>query len=67
MSAIKEKYGEVKPEQKDKIGTKDLEKQVARLEAKKTSDFEKYKLGKMIKLKFIEKKALTKNLKAHWK
>jgi hypothetical protein len=33
-----------------------LEEQVARLETEKTSAFEKYKLGKMTKLKFIESK-----------
>lgn len=40
LALNKEKYGEVKPEQKDKTSIKDLEKQIARLEAKKTSAFE---------------------------
>lgn len=65
LALIKEKYGEVKPEQKDKTNIKDLEKQVARLESKKTSDFEKYKLGKITKLKFIEsKKDIDKELES---
>lgn len=42
-----------------------MEKQIARLEAKKTSDFEKYKLGKITKLKFIEsKKSIDKELES---
>lgn len=65
LALIKERYGEVKPEQKDKTSIKDLEKQIARLEAKKTSDFEKYKLGKITKLKFIEsKKSIDKELES---
>ena len=56
LSLIKEKYGEVETEQKDKASLKDLEKQVTKLETKKISEFEKYKLGKMTKLKFIESK-----------
>ena len=65
LALIKEKYGEVEPEQKDRASIKDLEKQIARLEAKKTSDFEKYKLGKITKLKFIEsKKSIDKELES---
>ena len=42
-----------------------MEKQVARLESKKTSDFEKYKLDKITKLKFIEsKKGIDKELES---
>lgn len=63
LALIKEKYGELKTEQKDKIRIKDLEKQVSKLEAKKLSDFEKYKLGKITKLKFIElKESIDKEL-----
>lgn len=65
LALIKEKYGEVEPEQKDRASIKDLEKQIARLEAKKTSDFEKYKLGKITKLKIIEsKKSIDKELES---
>ena len=65
LALIKEKYGEVEPEQKDRTSIKDLEKQIARLEAKKTSDFEKYKLGKITKLKIIEsKKSIDKELES---
>lgn len=65
LALIKEKYGEVEPEQKDRASIKDLEKQIARLEAKKTSYFEKYKLGKITKLKIIEsKKSIDKELES---
>ena len=57
LALIKEKYGEIKTEKKEKENLKDLEKQVERLEAKKISDFEKYKLGKLTKQKFVEGKA----------
>lgn len=65
LALIKERYGEVETKQEDKTSIKDLEKQVSRLDAKKTSDFEKYKLGKMTKLKFIEsKKSIDKELES---
>lgn len=65
LALIKERYGEVKPEQKDKTSHKEIEKQVSKLEAKKTSDFEKYKLGKITKLKFIgSKKSIDKELES---
>lgn len=41
-----------------------MEEQVARLETEKTSAFEKYKLGKMTKLKFIESKNIVKELES---
>ena len=53
---IKEKYGEAEVKFKEKISTKDIEKKIEKLQAKKMSDFEKYKLGKMIKAKFVESK-----------
>ena len=45
-----------KQSSKDKTSIKDLETQVSRLEAEKLSDFEKYKLGKLAKFNFIERK-----------
>lgn len=45
-----------KQSSKDKTSIKDLETQVSRLEAEKLSDFEKYKLGKLTKFNFIERK-----------
>ena len=53
---IKEKYGEVETRQEIKDNSKDLEKKIEKLEDKKMSDFEKYKLGKITKAKFIENK-----------
>ena len=44
LALIKEKYGEAEVKPKEK------------LQAKKMSDFEKYKLGKMTKVKFVESK-----------
>ena len=42
-----------------------MEEQVARLETEKTSAFEKYKLGKITKLKIIEsKKSIDKELES---
>lgn len=57
LSLIKEKYGEVEAGQEIKDNPKDLEKKIEKLEDKKMSDFEKYKLGKITKAKFIENKA----------
>lgn len=56
LSLIKERCGEVETPKKEKPSLKDLEKQMRRLENKRAFDFEKYKLGKMTKLKFIESK-----------
>ena len=56
LSLIKEKYGEVEVKLKEKISIKDIEKKIEKLQAKKMSDFEKYKLGKMTKVKFVESK-----------
>ena len=55
LALIKEKYGELEVEPKEKISIKDLEK-IENLQAKKMSYFEKYKLGKMTKVKFVESK-----------
>jgi len=56
LALIKEKYGEVEVKPKEKISIKDIEKKIEKLQAKKMSDFEKYKLGKMTKVKFVESK-----------
>lgn len=56
LALIKEKYGEEEVKLKEKISIKDIEKKIEKLQAKKMSDFEKYKLGKMTKAKFIESK-----------
>lgn len=56
LALIKEKYGELEVEPKEKISIKDLEKKIENLQAKKMSYFEKYKLGKMTKVKFVESK-----------
>ena len=57
LSLIKEKYGEIETRQEIKDNPKDLEKKIEKLQDKKMSDFEKYKLGKITKAKFIENKA----------
>ena len=56
LALIKEKYGEAEVKPKEKISIKDIEKKMEKLQAKKMSDFEKYKLGKMTKAKFVESK-----------
>ncbi len=56
LALIKEKYGEAEVKPKEKISIKDIEKKIEKLQAKKMSDFEKYKLGKMMKAKFVEVK-----------
>ena len=50
LALIKEKYGEVEVKPKEKISIKDIEKKIEKLQAKKMSVFEKYKLGKMTKV-----------------
>jgi len=57
LSLIKEKYGEVETKKEQEINLKDLERNITKLQDKKMSDFEKYKLGKMTKTKFVENKA----------
>lgn len=59
FALIKGKYGEVETKPEDKISAKDLEKKIEKLQLKKMSDFEKYKLGKMTKDKFIQSKEQT--------
>lgn len=59
FALIKGKYGEVETKPKDKISAKDLEKKIEKLQLKKMLDFEKYKLGKMTKDKFIQSKEQT--------
>ena len=56
LSLIKEKYGEIETKKEKEFNIKDLERKITQLEDKKMSDFEKYKLGKITKAKFIENK-----------
>lgn len=57
LSLIKEKYGEVEINKNESVSVKDLEKRIAKLQDKKMANFEKYKLGKMTKAKFVESKS----------
>ena len=57
LALIKEKYGEAEVKPKEKISIKNIEKKIEKLQAKKMADFEKYKLGKMTKVKFVERKS----------
>ena len=50
LALIKEKYGEAEVKPKEKISIKDIENKIEKLQAKKMSVFEKYKLGKMTKV-----------------
>ena len=56
LSLIKEKYGEIETKKEKEFNIKDLERKITQLQDKKMSDFEKYKLGKITKAKFIENK-----------
>lgn len=56
FKAIKEKYGIEKPKQEEKLSITDLEKSKESLQARKMLDFEKYKLGKISRQKFIDLK-----------
>lgn len=56
LSLIKEKYGEVETKKEKEIDLKDLKRKISKLQDKKISNFEKYKLGKMTKAKFVENK-----------
>ena len=59
LALIKEKYGDVEEKPKEKISTKNLEKEIEKLEAKKMKNFESYKLGKMTKTNFVDSKNET--------
>lgn len=56
FEAIKEKYGLEDPIKDEKVKVKPMEKSIEDLEAKKMQNFEKYKLGKMNRQKFIDSK-----------
>ena len=56
LALIKAKYGEAEVKPKEKITIKDIENKIENIQAKKMYDFEKYKLGKMTKAKFVESK-----------
>ena len=58
FEAIKEKYGLEDPIKDEKVKVKPMEKSIEDLEAKKMQNFEKYKLGKMNRQKFIDSKNL---------
>ena len=57
LSLIKEKYREVDTNKNDAVNLKELEKRITKLQDKKMAYFEKYKLGKMTKAKFVESKS----------
>lgn len=57
LSLIKEKYGEIDTNKNDAVNLKELEKRITKLQDKKMAYFEKYKLGKMTKVKFVESKS----------
>ena len=56
FEAIKEKYGLEESVKEDKTDVKNLERAIENLQSKKIKDFEKYKLGKMNRQKFIDSK-----------
>ncbi|MDU2829940.1 MAG: recombinase, partial [Anaerococcus sp.] len=56
FEAIKEKYVLEDPIKDEKIKVKPMEKSIEDLEARKMQNFEKYKLGKMNRQKFIDSK-----------
>ncbi len=56
FEAIKENYGLEAPIKNEKVKVKPMEKSIEDLEAKKMRNFEKYKLGKMNRQKFIDSK-----------
>ncbi|WP_099321327.1 recombinase family protein [Anaerococcus sp. Marseille-P3625] len=58
FEAIKEKYGLEAPNKDEKVKVKPMEKSIEDLETKKMKNFEKYKLGKMNRQKFIDSKNL---------
>ncbi|HGD5673623.1 TPA: recombinase, partial [Streptococcus agalactiae] len=58
FEAIKEEYGLEDPIKDNKVKVKPMEKSIEDLEAKKMQNFEKYKLGKMSRQKFIDSKNL---------
>ena len=58
FEAIKEKYALEDSNKDEKIKVKPMEKSIENLEAKKMQNFEKYKLGKMNRQKFIDSKNL---------
>ena len=58
FEAIKEKYGLEAPNKDEKVKVKPMEKSIEDLEAKKIQNFEKYKLGKMNRQKYIDSKNL---------
>ena len=54
FALIREKYGSVETKTKETPDIKQLEKEIEKLETKKINDFEKYKLGKITRAKFLE-------------